>query len=74
MKTTRSKNHGIETAFEVPRRVFEVIWENHTLGEIIMTIPAEDRVGSILHTIPREDAIEMGERYNLRKLPLPMSV
>ncbi|KAI1576354.1 hypothetical protein PtrEW13061_010684 [Pyrenophora tritici-repentis] len=73
-KINGSKNHGIETAFEVPREVFEVIWENHTLGDIIMTIPTEDRVSSILHTIPREDAIEMGERYSLRKLPLPTSV
>ena len=74
MEKNRSENLGIETAFEVPREVFEVILKNNTLGEIIMTIPTEDRVSSILHTMPREDAIEMGQRYRLRKLPLPMSV
>ena len=74
MKTNRSENLGIETAFEVPREVFDVIWENQTLGNIIMTIPAEDRVSSILHSIPREVAIEIGEQYRLRKLPLPTSV
>jgi hypothetical protein len=74
MKTDGSKNLGIEIAFEVPRGVFDVIRENQILGDIIMTIPTEDRVSSILHTIPREVAIEMGVQYSLRKLLLPTSM
>jgi hypothetical protein len=74
MKTNGSENLGIETAYEVPREVFDVIWQNQTLGDIIMTIPTEDRVSSILHTIQREDAIEIGKQYGLRELSLPTSM
>jgi hypothetical protein len=74
MKTNGSENLGIETAFEVPREVFDVIWKNQTLGDIIMTIPMEDRISSILHTIPRKVAIEIGEQYSLRELLLPTSM
>jgi hypothetical protein len=61
-------------AFEVPREVFNVIWENQTLGDIIMTILTEDRVSLILHTIPRKVAIEIGKQYSLRELLLPTLV
>jgi hypothetical protein len=74
MKTNGSENLGIEMAFEVPRAVFDVIWKNQTLGDIIMTMPTKDRVCSILHTIPRKVAIEIGDQYNLRELSLPTSM